>query len=528
MNDVRKEGRRRILYFIPLPFSSDFPTDAMVAADKVAAAAAADGGISEDMLKSLTPSFNIRDSFSNLPPLRSYSELSKILSLSTVKIPRMHKNSRMSVIEKRRRQIVEAYKTLLKQPQSPASAATLSKLQSFLCTTTEADACFLAPSDAASIVRIANARGMVEHWEGAVALATSRRHWSEYYMIFKSTELIFKRSVDSRKHLFSIEVADITSVQVMHPQETPLPKCSFFQIETFARIYYLMVHSDTQLNEWLQQFIMHIGAKITRSPFDGKLASSSSAVLANDRDDFYIAKLSACWKLDKKRIFNYRRVLFTAECIPEKFRNISPAKVVANALKIGLAIASSDNPTSIQWVSFMDHISMFQTLNLSVIPERERAALFLNLYHVMVVHGSLLIGPPPSWNSWNAFFSNIAYLISYEIISIDELEHNIIRYDIMLLPKEVFIRVADSTYSLTSRAQMSRPSSLSIVAVPHMQFPGMALTHRDFRYQFCINSGSRSMPRYVPIYEGERLDDQLDEVCMYVCAVSMNYIVGVL
>lgn len=59
---------------------------------------------------------------------------------------------------------------------------------------------------------------------------------------------------------------------------------------------------------------------------------------------------------------------------------------------------------------------------------------------------------------------------------------------------------------------MSRPSSLSIIPVPVAHFPGMAITHRDFRLNFCINNGSKSMPNVVPIYKVGQLDRQMDEV----------------
>ena len=43
----------------------------------------------------------------------------------------------------------------------------------------------------------------------------------------------------------------------------------------------------------------------------------------------------------------------------------------------------------------------------------------------------------------------------------------------------------------------------------------MCLTQGDFRLNFCINNGSRSLPKYVPIYKPESLDRQLDEMtCM--------------
>lgn len=62
---------------------------------------------------------------------------------------------------------------------------------------------------------------------------------------------------------------------------------------------------------------------------------------------------------------------------------------------------------------------------------------------------------------------------------------------------------------------MARPSSLSIIPVPQHQFPGLAITQKDFRLNFCINNGSKSMPSMVPIYSPDYLDELLDEVNLY-------------
>lgn len=60
---------------------------------------------------------------------------------------------------------------------------------------------------------------------------------------------------------------------------------------------------------------------------------------------------------------------------------------------------------------------------------------------------------------------------------------------------------------------MSRPSPLlSKITAPNTQFPGLALLRRDFRLNFCINNGSRSIQIPVPIYKPEKLDKQLDKV----------------
>ena len=62
-------------------------------------------------------------------------------------------------------------------------------------------------------------------------------------------------------------------------------------------------------------------------------------------------------------------------------------------------------------------------------------------------------------------------------------------------------------------AAMSRPSTvLTKIPAPTTQFPGLALTQRDFRLNFCINNGSLSMLPYVPVYDVDRLDAQLDDM----------------
>lgn len=69
---------------------------------------------------------------------------------------------------------------------------------------------------------------------------------------------------------------------------------------------------------------------------------------------------------------------------------------------------------------------------------------------------------------------------------------------------------------------MARPSSLSIIPIPQHQFPGLAVTQRDFRMDFCINNGSKSMPSMVPIYSPDNLDELLDEVRFWLAVTSVH------
>ena len=202
--------------------------------------------------------------------------------------------------------------------------------------------------------------------------------------------------------------------------------------------------------------------------------------------DFYLARPPA-WRLEKRRIFNCRRIMFTQGGLTTELRQLvaHPVSLIAHILHKALTLSvvfAEQNSGSFStedialWVSFLDEVSTLQTLNVSLLSEKEKAVFFLNLYHVLVIHGSLVVGPPPAWTSWPSFFNNSSYLFCFDIVSIAEVEHNLLR------------------------AAMSRPSTvLTKIPSPTTQFPGLALTQRDFRLNFCINNGSMSMLPYVPV-----------------------------
>ena len=50
-----------------------------------------------------------------------------------------------------------------------------------------------------------------------------------------------------------------------------------------------------------------------------------------------------------------------------------------------------------QWIDFLNQLSYIQYINITTLNECEKTALLLNLYHVMIIHVSLIIGPPASW-----------------------------------------------------------------------------------------------------------------------------------
>lgn len=128
-------------------------------------------------------------------------------------------------------------------------------------------------------------------------------------------------------------------------------------------------------------------------------------------------------------------------------------------------------------------------MDLTKLSEKEKLTIFLNIYHIMILHGNLVLGAPQSWYNWPAYFNGISYIINLECITIAELEHCVLR------------------------ASSSAPSTkLSKFVIPSLKFPSLALKKRDFRINFCLNCGSGSMPSLVPIYDAEHLDRQFDEM----------------
>jgi Protein of unknown function, DUF547 len=45
----------------------------------------------------------------------------------------------------------------------------------------------------------------------------------------------------------------------------------------------------------------------------------------------------------------------------------------------------------------------------------ERLALFLNLYHVMILHAYMVLGPPTSALRWASYFTTLCYEVGGEI-----------------------------------------------------------------------------------------------------------------
>ena len=154
----------------------------------------------------------------------------------------------------------------------------------------------------------------------------------------------------------------VLSVRSLRPEEVPMQHFSFFQVSTVIRVYYFLVLSESVLRSWLAAFNTVFNNSEENS-FSGdvytKLISlNSSKALAVELDEgAYLARPSEV-KMDKRRVYNYRRILFRA---PSVDRCPPPVLVAENILRMAFSLAFSQS-SSIKWVEFLDAICFLQVI----------------------------------------------------------------------------------------------------------------------------------------------------------------------
>lgn len=483
-----------------------------------------------------------------VPRIRSYVELQKALKM--LPIPKLHKNKRLSEDEKLRRQIMESYRHVVESGNKNVTYQTILEEPSTL------DFNFLLqPSQ---VLHVPNS----SVWRGACAFARSSRHWIERIMelsdrhikFMKQKQNIFKATTNATSAANSvtnnniavkeaqivIPLVSIISIRLLKRSNSPfihLNSFYVFEIESITRVYYVLVRSETIVREWIQAFRSILGESIVQcdllkqhddddeEEYSYNHEDMSSILHSSALDEGYYFGKPFGWYLQSRRVFNYRRILFVNSNIinssqHSKRINIheSPTKLVEELLLKAIIlseIAEKHREANVSlWLEFCDHISLLQLVNVGKLSEQEKLSFFLNMYHLMILHGTIVLGPPMAWVNWQSFFNTVAYMVDGDIISIAELEQNVLRF------VRIMSYLVDLIFSyIDFRSAMSKSTMLfSKTVAPKSNFPTFSIQKRDFRLNFCINNGSYSMATCIPIYEAYSLDIQMDQVSFNVSA----------
>merc|ERR1711871_832417 len=127
-------------------------------------------------------------------------------------------------------------------------------------------------------------------------------------------------------------------------------------------------------------------------------------------DDMYFARPKD-WRMKKRSVFNFRRIYFRPPV-----KTVSPLQIVEVALQLIFELVEYDrsihkdeeinsdskkDPNTVKmweketalskWIAFLDQVSLLQTVDLTKLSEKEKLTIFLNIYHIMILHGNLVL-----------------------------------------------------------------------------------------------------------------------------------------
>jgi hypothetical protein len=312
-----------------------------------------------------------------------------------------------------------------------------------------------------------------------LARAISDRHWIEEWATVSPRRISFFHP-EKRKPHYHVPFSTVTGVAALPPENSPqIPDHYFLAIHTIGRTVYLMFASQSSRDQWLCD-VRETVSRPALTDVDSLSSGEGSIIWApilgemhNPAEEFM--HKSSMWTCKNRRVLNCG--LFSLHSRSLGINN--PLELVETALRSALTVSRD---------SSLANASRLKDACIQGLSEDQKLVVFLNLYHVMILHAYLVLGPPNSSLQWLSYFNNIAYQLGDDIFSLTELEHCIIR------------------------PYMSHPSQLlSRFAIPKSRYPRMALFRPcDYRINFALNCGSLSNPAGIYIYKEEELEAQLD------------------
>jgi len=318
---------------------------------------------------------------------------------------------------------------------------------------------------------------------GYGARALSDRHWMEEWIQVTDRYILF-HNPDKQKAHFRINLQSIVEVKCLSSADAPVMSAySFIAIGTLGRTFYVMLPSEVASQDWVDLItglIAMRNAGDALSSMDSQSICSDHSISFDAPTDEFLQE-SSLWNCKQRRILNGRTFSFNGR----DSETADAGDLVADALR--RALDQPDEFDERSMIAFLDSAAALKDVDVYCLDERARLAFFLNLYHTMIMHAFLVLGPPDSSFKWISYFNAIAYQCSDDVFSLTELEHCIIR------------------------AAMNYPSNFVTKFVLPKSKYAFALSRSDYRINFALNCGSASNPEVVPIYETHRLDVQLDE-----------------
>ncbi|CAM9249016.1 unnamed protein product, partial [Hapterophycus canaliculatus] len=155
------------------------------------------------------------------------------------------------------------------------------------------------------------------------------------------------------------------------------------------------------------------------------------------------------------------------------------------------ALELNDDSKPEQLITFLDDICRLRWMPLEGLSHNEQLSVFLNLYHVMLLHAFFILGPPGSPLRVASYFTTLCYEVGGDVLSLADLEHGVLR------------------------AKTSQPKQfLSKLIIPTTEYP-FSLRQPEPRVSFALNCGSASGVPAIFIYRPDVVQEQLEDASTY-------------
>lgn len=402
--------------------------------------------------------------------LGSYKEFERMIS-PILSAPESNVSTRLQRMEKRRRDLQESMTQLCEK--CPRDSELRSRMQCFFRLTTHTST-FLIPKQSTSGVGSSQKRSDIGEvvMGSLVCVRSGQTVWSEEYMCLTSSELVFVKP--SSKLLASttklkISLDDIREVKMLDSRSWPffMDSCYFLNVSTLTRVYTIIIRGGDVLNDWVSAIASALDS--SHSYVAKGHRSHSNSDWANFQNLEFLT-FPMDWKLADRVILNgraYNGRLHFERPLSTSFDEITSLRLEASSCEgsglLGLDVASHSFPllllersldlifslseyfdreggvsgdnvpwspsVDVQWVEFLTNISYLPCINLEAysFSETELTCIFVNLYHIMVLHAFLVAGVPSTLMKWPSFFNSCAYEAFGDIFSLSELEHCIVK-----------------------------------------------------------------------------------------------------
>eukprot|EP00752_Nemacystus_decipiens_P007824 g6989.t1 len=318
-----------------------------------------------------------------------------------------------------------------------------------------------------------------------VARCLWESHWREEWAVLFPSHVACYMPL-SKKAAWVLPLRTLHKASTVSDERCPLPGLRCIRLETVGRAHHLCFSSRTARDNWLGEISRLSRGRVVDPP--------SGLELSQDPRESYVLKTTK-WRMPPRLVLNARRPGFDLPEGVHHQQQQQPWELSAQLLRSAFKVPA--DPGNKRLVTFLDLACTFREVDLGSLDleSDEAFCFFANLYHLIVRHMLLVLGPPSAAKEWPAIYEQVSYEVGGDVFSLQELEHCVLRGR---LPRPIL------------KDLPKRFAPLPPEGDDHYAY---SLGKADARVSLFLNNGSQSNPTAVVLLSPETLDEQLNRAC---------------